>query len=506
MSSMMIAVFLALLSVPLLTLILVTPYILIKYHRDRGLSFSGCAFRYLLLCSLLASFFMTMLPFPSLEEVETITTPSVQLIPFHCFYQFFFPTEFVTSDWDAVLSGFQLHTFFSAFFNVILLMPVGFFLRALFQWDWKKVLLTGFCISLLFELIQLSGLFFLYPRPYRMFDVDDLIGNTLGSWLGYVIEPFCEPSFPPRLQNTYRSRLGGEVSFSRRLPADLFDYAIVIAASLAELNLFFADPQHPFAAVRDPRFFALFLVFYFCTSFLLAAVTFLRNGRSFGMQIFGLELRSTEDSPLTFWRCLLRTAIQDVYLILPALIGYFTYIIDDFNGLRSFFLALASAVCVISYACHLFSLFIHIVTHGEPLLFERISGTKLGLYPNARSERKLQIFYSGRLNPDSVSACTQTIYDFLLSQGFEHKKCLRVQYLAEGVLLDWMANGLTGLFFDLRYDRRFFRKALLLCAAGPQTAIALRTDDSYIELLSGTRLSFDTYFTGDMNVFSIDIP
>lgn len=45
-------------------------------------------------------------------------------------------------------------------------------------------------LSLVFELTQLSGLFGLYPRPYRLADVDDLMTNTLGGMVGYWLRPW----------------------------------------------------------------------------------------------------------------------------------------------------------------------------------------------------------------------------------------------------------------------------------------------------------------------------
>lgn len=45
----------------------------------------------------------------------------------------------------------------------------------------------SFLLSLFFELTQLSGLYGIYPRPYRLFDVDDLMLNTLGGTIGFLI-------------------------------------------------------------------------------------------------------------------------------------------------------------------------------------------------------------------------------------------------------------------------------------------------------------------------------
>jgi glycopeptide antibiotics resistance protein len=44
-----------------------------------------------------------------------------------------------------------------------------------------------FLLSLIIESAQLTGLFFIYPGSYRLFDVDDLITNTLGGFLGTVL-------------------------------------------------------------------------------------------------------------------------------------------------------------------------------------------------------------------------------------------------------------------------------------------------------------------------------
>jgi glycopeptide antibiotics resistance protein len=47
--------------------------------------------------------------------------------------------------------------------------------------------LSGFGLSLTVELTQLTGLWGLYPCPYRQFDIDDLILNTAGVALGFVL-------------------------------------------------------------------------------------------------------------------------------------------------------------------------------------------------------------------------------------------------------------------------------------------------------------------------------
>ena len=64
--------------------------------------------------------------------------------------------------------------------NLVLLAPVGIFLPLLFRKSRKftVVLATGFLVTLSIEVFQLL-------LPFRVFDIDDLIINTIGVVLGY---------------------------------------------------------------------------------------------------------------------------------------------------------------------------------------------------------------------------------------------------------------------------------------------------------------------------------
>ena len=65
---------------------------------------------------------------------------------------------------------------FGLYLNVLLFIPFGFLLRLP---PWKS-LMIGFLFSLAIEIAQLiSGL--------GMFETDDLLTNTLGTWIGTVI-------------------------------------------------------------------------------------------------------------------------------------------------------------------------------------------------------------------------------------------------------------------------------------------------------------------------------
>jgi glycopeptide antibiotics resistance protein len=69
----------------------------------------------------------------------------------------------------------------NAILNVILFVPLGFFLPALWQRYRKlgETLLVGFCATLAIELGQLL--------TYRVTDINDILTNFLGSFAGYVL-------------------------------------------------------------------------------------------------------------------------------------------------------------------------------------------------------------------------------------------------------------------------------------------------------------------------------
>lgn len=71
--------------------------------------------------------------------------------------------------------------------NFLLLLPFGTFMRALFRTLLIDTLLFAFLISLLFESTQLTGLWGFADCPYRLFDVDDLVVNTLGAGVGWLL-------------------------------------------------------------------------------------------------------------------------------------------------------------------------------------------------------------------------------------------------------------------------------------------------------------------------------
>ncbi|GAA1777663.1 hypothetical protein GCM10009748_07640 [Agromyces lapidis] len=68
--------------------------------------------------------------------------------------------------------------------NIVLFVPLGFFVRALFDRGVVVATIAGALVSLGIELTQLTGVWGLYPCAYRLFDTGDLMTNTIGAVLG----------------------------------------------------------------------------------------------------------------------------------------------------------------------------------------------------------------------------------------------------------------------------------------------------------------------------------
>lgn len=77
--------------------------------------------------------------------------------------------------------------------NVALFAPLGWLLRGPFRRSLPVAVAAGLGASLLVELTQYTGNWFLFPCAYRVADVDDLIANTAGALLGALAAMLLRP-------------------------------------------------------------------------------------------------------------------------------------------------------------------------------------------------------------------------------------------------------------------------------------------------------------------------
>lgn len=81
-------------------------------------------------------------------------------------------------------------------FNVAFFVPLGFFVAYRSRRSLGFAAALGLAVSALIELTQGTGVWGLYPCPYRLADVDDLLANTGGAMLGWYLGTLAHRAFP----------------------------------------------------------------------------------------------------------------------------------------------------------------------------------------------------------------------------------------------------------------------------------------------------------------------
>lgn len=219
----------ALVVFPFLALALAFPFMIVQYRRYGSFIFWRAVVLYTFIFYLLAAYFLIILPLPSRSAVAAYTTPRYNLVPFTAVREFFATTVFRLNAPATWLAALKQPGFIQPTFNIVLTIPFGVYLRYYFKRSLPQIIAISFMLSLFFELTQLSGLYFIYPRPYRLFDVDDLILNTTGGLIGGLLAPLMMRVFPSRDEMDQRSyQKGQRVSWMRRFAAFVVDNVVVV--------------------------------------------------------------------------------------------------------------------------------------------------------------------------------------------------------------------------------------------------------------------------------------
>ena len=73
--------------------------------------------------------------------------------------------------------------------NMALFLPLGLILRGVFRQDTTTSLALAVLLSALIEVTQYTGAFGLYPCGVRIADIEDLLANAVGAWIGALLAP-----------------------------------------------------------------------------------------------------------------------------------------------------------------------------------------------------------------------------------------------------------------------------------------------------------------------------
>ena len=95
-----------------------------------------------------------------------------------------------------VLTKPSVHAFSGMLLNILMTIPFGMYLRYVYRMSSRKVILYALALTLCIEFLQLTGVFGTFQVSYRLCDVDDMITNTLGGYLGYLLVRRVEDLVP----------------------------------------------------------------------------------------------------------------------------------------------------------------------------------------------------------------------------------------------------------------------------------------------------------------------
>lgn len=330
-----------------------------QYNRYGSILFLRTVIVYSFVLYLLISYFMVILPLPSIKEVGMSTSPWTQLIPFNFVSDIAKYSSFRISDISTYISALTEPVLYTNLFNLFLIIPFGFYLRYYFKRRWWEVILLSLILSLFFEITQLSGLYGIYPRPYRLFDVDDLIINTCGGLVGFFITPVLGKILPSRDDlDEISYEKGKSVSLARRILAFFLDIIIINIITLL------------LSTIVDFNIVSSFYPFFYLVYFLF--ITSFFNGFTIGKYLVKIKLVKKDGSKIGIINLLIR------YFVL-FIIFYQVYNIISWNKL--FYIENFLVKCIINilyfllFVVYLFTL-VDIILKKDYLFYERLSNTK----------------------------------------------------------------------------------------------------------------------------------
>lgn len=304
---------------PVLALIITAPFLIYYYRKYGQLGKLRSVILYSFVFYLLCAYYLVILPLPSIRAVAQMTGPRYELHLFQSLHNFLNQTVLQLNNPSTYLRAMKQSVFLEPVFNVFLLFPFGVYCRYYFKLSLGKTILASFCLSLFFELTQLSGLYFIYPRPYRLFDVNDLLHNTLGGTLGFASAPLFTFFLPTRNELDSESLIKGQkVSLLRRFVAVVIDWTVI--GFFSSIFSFFATvvPSEIRELFNYPIIsFTAEVVIYFMV------FMYLWNGQTVGKKIVRIKVVEKNQEHIHFWSLVKRYSA--FYLLLNGLIQVFVF-------------------------------------------------------------------------------------------------------------------------------------------------------------------------------------
>lgn len=357
-------------SFPPLAIAFTIPYLIYNYKKYGSIWSLRIWIVYSFILYMLCTYCLVILPLPSPEKVANLHNHQMQLLPFNFIFDIIKHAKLQLVNPNSYLTLINNPAFFATVFNVFMTLPFGFYLKYYFENNLKQVTIKSFFLSLFFELTQLSGLYFIYSGNYRLFDVDDLITNTLGGVLGFALAVMLAKYLPTRKQIDEKSlERSDKISLLRRLVAMGFDliFGVFFTVFFGDIILKSIHLESDIFTIQIP------LIVY------LVGSTILLRGRTLGFFMTNLKVTANHQVGLmrTYLRYLLRYLFFILQFVTPPLA-----LINLLNlSLTNDILSHETMTYIILGLLVIFALYylitLLLVAMRKPLLYEKLSETHL---------------------------------------------------------------------------------------------------------------------------------
>lgn len=341
---------------PFIAFILTIPFLIHQYRKYGGIPILKSACFYSLILYLICAYFLVMLPLPDIADVAKMTGPKTQLHLFQFVKDIMLTVNFNISGITDVINILKSPTVYIVLFNIVLTLPLGVYLRYFFKKKWYHTIVYSFLLSLFFELTQLSGLYGIYPRPYRLFDVDDLLINTLGGLIGHIITPIFTIFLPTRDELEVKSyKKGQKVTLLRRVMSLIIDIFILSILSIVSRILFHNT--------RFEQYYAIITLFIY-----YILIPIFTSGKTFGKKVLRLKIAALVEK-ISWYHILFRNILLVFIIIYPYMW------ITPLNLSQD----IEKRLWLVIIICQIINFLYYLITlpkEEHVFLYERISNTK----------------------------------------------------------------------------------------------------------------------------------
>ena len=297
----------AIITFPFIAFILTIPFLIYQYRKYGAIPILKSIIFYSFILYLITAYYMVILPLPSIEYVKKLNTPYTQLVPFQFIKDITATVSFDVTNFKDIINIFSHSTIYVVVFNFILTLPFGVYLKYYFNKKWYQTIIYSFLFSLFFELTQLSGLYGIYPRPYRLFDVDDLIINTLGGFFGHLITPLLTIFLPTQKElESISYKKGEKVTLLRRGLAFLIDVFFITLINVIVSILLYSSKLFFYSGLISILIYYIF-------------VPLIGNGKTIGKKILRLDIASIKGNK-KWYTIFIRYMILVLFILYPYII------------------------------------------------------------------------------------------------------------------------------------------------------------------------------------------